>query len=106
MTAPALEVDNLRVHYLTRFGAKIQAVDGVSSQAASAGVIFGASLVGAPVSTSHVVASSIVGVGGGRRRWRHVRWAVVGDMALAWMVTIPAATALGAAAYAIYGVLT
>jgi PiT family inorganic phosphate transporter len=78
---------------------RIQPVDGLSSQAAFAGVIFGASLAGAPVSTSHVVASSIVGVGGGRRRWRHIRWAVVGDMALAWTITIPASAALGAAAF-------
>ena len=59
---------------------RIQPAEGLASQAASAGVIFGASLAGAPVSTSQVVASSIVGVGGGRRRWRHVRWAAVGDM--------------------------
>ena len=55
-------------------------MEGLASQASSAGVIFGASLAGAPVSTSQVVASSIVGVGGGRRRWRHVRWAAVGDI--------------------------
>jgi PiT family inorganic phosphate transporter len=58
------------------------------------------------VSTSHVVASSIVGVGGGRRRWRHVRWAVVGDMALAWLVTIPATAALGALAFFAYQEIT
>jgi PiT family inorganic phosphate transporter len=75
---------------------RIQPAEGLASQAASAGVIFGASLAGAPVSTSQVVASSIVGVGGGRRRWRHVRWAAVGDMALAWALTIPATAALGA----------
>jgi PiT family inorganic phosphate transporter len=81
---------------------RIQPIDGLSSQASSAGVIFGASLVGAPVSTSHVVASSIVGVGGGRRRWRHVRWVVVGDIALAWTVTIPASALLGALAFLAY----
>jgi PiT family inorganic phosphate transporter len=85
---------------------RIQPVDGLASQAASSGVIFGASLVGAPVSTSHVVASSIVGTGGGRRRWKHVRWAAVADMALAWAVTIPATAALGAAAFAAYGSVT
>ena len=74
---------------------RIQPAEGLASQAASAGVIFGASLAGAPVSTSQVVASSIVGVGGGRRRWRHVRWAAVGDMALAWVLTIPATAVLG-----------
>ncbi len=81
---------------------RIQPIDGLASQASSAGVIFGASLVGAPVSTSHVVASSIVGVGGGRRRWRHVRWAVVADIALAWTVTIPASALLGALAFLAY----
>ena len=54
------------------------------------------------MSTSHVVASSIVGVGGGRRRWRHVRWAVVGDIALAWTVTIPASALLGALTFLAY----
>jgi PiT family inorganic phosphate transporter len=85
---------------------RIQPVDGLASQAASAGVIFGASLAGAPVSTSHVVASSIVGTGGGRRRWKHVRWAAVGDMALAWAVTIPATAALGAVAFLVYRSIT
>ena len=82
---------------------RIQPAEGLASQGASAGVIFGASLAGAPVSTSQVVASSIVGVGGGRRRWRHVRWAAVGDMALAWALTIPATAALGAAALLMLG---
>jgi PiT family inorganic phosphate transporter len=85
---------------------RIQRVDGLASQAASAGVIFGASLAGAPVSTSHVVASSIVGTGGGRRRWKHVRWAAVADMALAWAVTIPATALLGALAFLLYGGVT
>ena len=58
-------------------------------------MILGASLLGAPTSTTQVVASSVVGVGGGRRRWRHVRWAVVRQMGLAWLVTIPATAALG-----------
>ena len=52
-------------------------IDGFASQTASTAVILGASSLGAPVSTTQVVASSVVGVGGGRRRWRHVRWAVV-----------------------------
>jgi len=44
-----------------------------------------------------VVASSVVGVGGGRRRWRHVRWEIVREMTLAWLTTIPAAAALAVA---------
>jgi PiT family inorganic phosphate transporter len=71
-------------------------IDGFASQTASTGVILAASFAGAPVSTTQVVASSVAGVGGGRRRWRHVRWAVVRSMALAWLFTLPAAAAIGA----------
>jgi PiT family inorganic phosphate transporter len=66
-------------------------VDSVASQTASTAVIFGASLMGAPVSTTQVVASSVIGIGGGRRRWRHVRWEIVREMGIAWLTTIPAA---------------
>ena len=68
---------------------RIKPVDALSSQSASAGVILGASFAGAPTSTTQVVASSVVGVGGGRRRWRHVHWAIVRQMGLAWLVTMP-----------------
>jgi len=71
-------------------------VDGLCSQTASAGVILAASLLGAPTSTTQVVASSVVGVGGGRRRWHHVRWELVRHMSLAWIVTMPASAALAA----------
>jgi inorganic phosphate transporter, PiT family len=73
-------------------------IDGFVSQTASTAVILAASYAGAPVSTTHVVASSIVGIGGGRRRWRHVRWAVVRSIGFAWLLTLPAAAALGALA--------
>ncbi len=71
-------------------------VDGFSSQAASTAVILASSYAGAPVSTTHVVASSVIGVGVGRRRWRHVRWTVVRTMGFAWLATLPAAALLGA----------
>ena len=69
-------------------------LDSFSSQASSTAVILGASLLGAPVSTTQVVASSVVGVGGGRRRWKHVRWEIVREMGVAWLTTIPAAALL------------
>lgn len=78
----------------------LKPVDGLASQSASAGVIFGASLLGAPTSTTQVVASSVVGVGGGRRRWRHVHWALVRSIGIAWLVTMPLCAALAAAALA------
>lgn len=73
---------------------RIQPVEGLASQTASAAVILGASLVGGPTSTTQVVASSIVGIGAGRRRLHHVNWLIVRQMGLAWLVTIPATAAL------------
>jgi PiT family inorganic phosphate transporter len=81
---------------------RIQPIDGLASQSASAGVLFGASLVGAPASTTQVVASSVVGVGVGRRRWHHVHWAVVSHMGLAWLVTLPATAALAALVHTLW----
>lgn len=75
---------------------RLHPLDGVATQGASAGVIVAASALGAPVSTTQVVASSVVGVGGGRRRWRHVDWTIVRQMALGWVVTLPATAALAA----------
>ena len=75
---------------------RLAAIDGFASQSASTAVILPASYLGAPVSTTQVVASSVVGVGGGRRRWHHVRWTVVRSIAFAWILTLPAAAALGA----------
>ncbi len=81
-------------------------LDSFASQSASTAVILSSSYVGAPVSTTQVVASSVVGVGGGRRRWRHVRWAVVRSMVLAWLVTLPAAAGLGAVIVLVWEAIT
>ena len=74
---------------------RIRPLDGLVSQASSTLVIGGAAALGAPVSTTHVVASSVVGVGA-ERRWRHVRWPVVREIGLAWVVTLPACAGMGA----------
>jgi PiT family inorganic phosphate transporter len=75
----------------------VRPLDALASETCSAGVLLASSLVGAPVSTSEIVASSVVGLGAGRRRWRHVRWRVVRSMILAWLVTVPATAAMAAA---------
>ncbi len=77
---------------------RLRPIDSLSSQTGSTAVLLGASLIGAPVSTTQVVASSVVGVAGGRRRWRHVHWPLVRTMALAWLVTIPVSAAFAAVA--------
>jgi PiT family inorganic phosphate transporter len=81
---------------------RLTSIDGFASQSASTAVILPASYLGAPVSTTQVVASSVVGVGGGRRRWHHVRWAVVRSIAYAWLLTLPSAAVLGAIMLAIW----
>ena len=75
---------------------RIRPVDGLVSQTSSAGVILLASLLGAPASTTQVVASSVVGVGVGRGRYRHIGWQVVRSILLAWVTTLPAAALLAA----------
>jgi PiT family inorganic phosphate transporter len=84
----------------------LASIDAFASQSASTVVILPASFLGAPVSTTQVVASSVVGVGGGRRRWRHVRWTVVRAIAFAWLLTLPAAAALGAVTLVVWRALT
>lgn len=84
----------------------IRPIDALASQAGSTAVLLGASVIGAPVSTTQIVASSVVGVGGGRRRWRHVRWRVVRNMLLAWLVTVPATAAFAVIALAPWRWLT
>jgi len=74
---------------------EIRPLHSFSTQLTSAFVILGASLFGAPVSTSQVVSSAIVGVGASER-FGKVRWGVVGDILTSWMITIPASALLSA----------
>ncbi len=68
---------------------RLRSVHAFCAQTASATVILGAALVGGPVSTTHVVSSSIMGVGAGQRM-SAVRWGVAKNIMLAWLITIPA----------------
>jgi len=85
---------------------RIQQIEGLASQTASSGVILGASLLGAPTSTSQVVASSVVGIGAGRRRLHHVNWSVVRQMGLAWLITMPVTAVLAAVILGLWRALT
>lgn len=71
-------------------------LDALASQSSSTAVIITFSLLGAPISSTHVVASSVIGTGAGRRRFAHIRWGVVGSIAFAWVVTVPAVSLLSA----------
>ena len=79
---------------------KVRPLHALNSQLTSAGVIFAASLAGAPVSTTHVVASSIMGIGASERP-RAVRWGKAVEIATTWLITIPASAFVGAIIYAL-----
>ncbi len=68
---------------------RLRPIHAFCAQTSSAFVILGAALVGGPVSTTHVVSSSIMGVGAGQRI-SAVRWGVAKNIIVAWFVTIPA----------------
>ncbi|HEY8301392.1 MAG TPA: inorganic phosphate transporter [Jatrophihabitans sp.] len=63
---------------------------GFSAQAVSSAVMLATAQYGLPVSTTHVISSSVMGVGA-TRRLSAVRWGVAGNIVVAWVLTIPAA---------------
>ncbi len=77
---------------------KIRPIHSFASQLASMVVILTASLFGGPVSTTHVVSSSILGVGSAQRR-SQVRWGVMSDILVAWFLTVPASAGIAALLY-------
>lgn len=77
---------------------KIRPVHSFATQMTSAIVIFASSFGGAPVSTTQVVSSAIVGVGSSERLSK-VRWIVVHDILAAWLITIPVSGAISAGLY-------
>ena len=77
---------------------KLEAVHGFAAETAAALVITGASTVGAPISTTHTISTSVLGVGASKRL-SAVRWGIAGNMVLARVLTIPAAAAVSAACF-------
>jgi PiT family inorganic phosphate transporter len=77
---------------------KLQPVGGFAAETGAALSILIATQIGVPVSTTHAITGSIVGVGA-TRRLSAVRWGVAGQIVWAWVLTIPMAFAIGAAAY-------
>ncbi|MDP1592654.1 MAG: inorganic phosphate transporter [Gallionella sp.] len=79
---------------------KIRPLHALDSQLTAASVIFASSLFGAPVSTTHVVASSIMGIGASERP-KAVRWGKAGEIVVTWLITIPGAAAMSISCYLI-----
>jgi len=77
---------------------KLKPVHGFCAETGGAMSVFLASALGVPVSTTHVITGSIVGVGSARRL-SAVRWGLAGRIVWAWILTIPAAAGLGGVFY-------
>jgi PiT family inorganic phosphate transporter len=74
---------------------------GFAAEISAAAVLYTTAFVfAAPVSTTHVVTSAVMGVGATSRQ-SAVRWSVVGDIALGWVLTAPAAAGIAAIAYGV-----
>jgi PiT family inorganic phosphate transporter len=77
---------------------KLQPVGGFAAETGAAIAIFTATHFGIPVSTTHAITGSIVGVGA-TRRLSAVRWGIAGRIVWAWILTIPMAASMGALMY-------
>ena len=77
---------------------KLEPVHGFAAESSAALVITGASMLGAPVSTTHTISACIFGVGS-TKRLSAVRWNVAGNLVTAWILTLPAAGSVGFISY-------
>jgi PiT family inorganic phosphate transporter len=77
---------------------KMDAAQGFSAQGAGAAVILASTHYGFPLSTTHVINGGVMGAGAGKRL-SAVRWGVAGNIFMAWVLTLPAAAAIGALTY-------
>ena len=83
---------------------KLDPVHGFAAETTAALVILGASRLGIPVSTTHVISSAIMGVGAATR-FKAVRWIVARSIGIAWVLTIPAAGMVAGATYFVANLL-
>ncbi|MBI4690907.1 MAG: inorganic phosphate transporter [Nitrospirae bacterium] len=81
-------IKTMGVHML-----KLEPVHGFAAETSATAIILGASHFGLPVSTTHVIATAIMGVGS-TKRLSAVRWGIAGKIVLAWVFTLPACAIL------------
>jgi len=79
---------------------KLQPIDGFAAETAASAVLLGTAHLGFPVSTTHVITSSIMGVGA-TKRLSAVKWGVTFNILLAWVLTLPMAAGIAALVYQI-----
>ena len=79
---------------------KMDTAQGFAAQGSGAAVILAASHVGFPLSTTHTITGAVIG-SGAAKRLSAVRWGVAGNIAVAWVLTLPAAASIGALTYGV-----
>jgi inorganic phosphate transporter, PiT family len=79
---------------------KMDPAQGFSAQGAGAGVVLTATHLGFPLSTTHVISGAVMGAGAAKRL-SAVRWGLAGNIVFAWVLTLPAAAAIGGLVYAV-----
>jgi len=84
---------------------QLKPVQGFCAETAGAITVIGSTLGGIPVSTTHTITGSIMGVGMAKRL-SAVRWGVAGNIILAWILTIPASMILSGLIYWIIGLVS
>ncbi len=93
--------------WVMRGGARVLEMDapqGFSAQGAGAATILVATFLGFPISSTHAISGGVMGAGAAKRV-SAVRWGVAGNIVVAWLLTLPAAAAIGALAYGVAWVL-
>ena len=83
---------------------RLAPVQGFCAETGGAAVLFTATWLGIPISTTHTIAGSIAGVGAARRVGS-VRWKLANNIVLAWIITIPASALIAALSYAAIGLV-
>jgi len=79
---------------------KMDPAQGFSAEGAGAAAILVATFLGYPISSTHTISGGVMGAGA-VRRLSAVRWGVAGNIVTAWLLTLPASAAVGAAAYGV-----
>jgi PiT family inorganic phosphate transporter len=78
---------------------KLDGASGFAAQSVASSVLMGTAYIyAAPISTTHVITSSVMGVGA-TRKFSAVRWGVAGNILTAWILTLPAAALVAAAVF-------
>jgi PiT family inorganic phosphate transporter len=80
---------------------KLQPINGFAAETAASAVILLATWLKAPVSTTHIISSSIMGVGASKR-FSAVRWGVAQNMLIAWVLTLPISAIVSACVYFLF----